>query len=283
MSTTQPALAPAWRVSLFGDFQETLRARWYQFYVAGFSTLIALFFFFGLAESNVLGYTGLGRILLTFIQISLVVMPLFVLVTTARTLVGDRESGVWEYVLTWPMGLRSYYWGKAAGRLLAIVVPMVSALLVAGLVEAARGREVPWAVVGYYAALLTSLVVCFLGIALLISVVANTQEFALGLALGIWFLAEALVDALLLGILLRQQLQPEALLGAAMLNPLQAFRMAAIALFDPGLTALGPISYTILDMLGRPGLFAWAIAWPLLLGLACAWLGVRIFTKNDVL
>lgn len=274
---------PSWRVSLSGDFRETLRARWYQLYVGGFAAVMAIFFFFGLAESQVLGYTGLGRTLLAFIQISLVVMPIFVLITTSRTLVGDRESGVWEYVLAWPIGLRSYYWGKAGGRMLAIVAPIVAVLLAAGVIEAVRGRDVPWAAVGYYAALLTALVTCFLGIALLISVLASTQEMALGVALGVWFLTEALVDALLLGVLLREQLGPGALVALALLNPLQAFRMAAIALFDPELTVLGPIAYTILQDFGRTGLYVWAVAWPLALGLGCAALGARIFTRHDIM
>jgi ABC-2 type transport system permease protein len=283
MSTMSRLAKPAWKVSLTGDFQETLHSRWYQVYVTGFAAVMALFFFFGLSESDVLGYTGLGRTLLTFIQISIVALPVFVLTTTARTLASDREAGVWEYVLALPISLRAYYWGKAAGRTLAIVAPLVAALFLAGAVEWLRGHDVPWAIVAYYAALLSSLVVCFLGIALLISVLAATQEMALGVALGFWFVTEALVDALLLGLLLREQLRPEALLGLAMLNPLQAFRMAAIALFDPDLTALGPIAYTILADIGRTGLFLWAIAWPVTLGLGCAWLGARFFTTKDIL
>jgi ABC-2 type transport system permease protein len=283
VSTSVLSASQPWRVSLAGDFFETLRARWYQAYVGGFAAVMAVFFFFGLAESAVLGYTGLGRTLLTFIQISLVVLPLFVLLTTARTLVSDRESGVWEYVLAWPISLRAYYWGKAGGRAIAVIAPIVIALFLAGGFEAFRGREVPWTIVAYYAALMVSLIVCFLGIALLISVLSSTQEIALGFALGLWFVTEALVDALLLGVLLREQIQPEVLLGAAMLNPLQAFRMAAIALFDPELIALGPIAYTILDEIGRGGLLVWAILWPMVLGLGCAWLGARFFTSRDIL
>lgn len=282
---TEPAssLKPEWRVSLASELRETLHARWYQAYAGGFAAVMAVFFFFGLAESQVLGYTGLGRMLLAFIQLSLVVMPVFVLITTARTFVGDREAGVWEYVLAWPIDLRAYYWGKALGRLLAITAPLIFALLAAGVIEALRGREVPWGVVVYYSALLVSLTVCFLGAALLISVLAATQEVALGVALGIWLVTEVLVDALLLGVLLREQLRPEALIGLALLNPLQAFRMAAIAIFDPDLTVLGPIAYTILEDFGRAGLFTWALVWPAALGLGCAWLGARRFAHHDVL
>lgn len=270
-------------VIFHSDLTEMLRARWYQLYVCAFAVLIGIFYAFGLADSSVMGFTGLGRILVTFIQIVIVIVPVFALITTARTLVHDREAGVWEYLLSWPLKRTSYYWGKALGRMTAIAVPLALAVFIAGVAQTLMGAEVPWPAVVWTVGFVTALAVCFVGFAILISVAAPSQELAIGLAFGIWLFVEALVDALLLGFLVKNQVPPEVALSLAMLNPVQAFRLASFVLFDPQLTVLGPISYTLLDMFGRTGLLVWALVWPTTLGIVSVVIGGRLFTKRDLL
>lgn len=279
VSRVLPAsLATMWRMEL----RETLRARWYQVYLVAFVALMGAFFAFGLAESSIMGFHGLGRLLLTFIQLVLLILPIFVLVTTARTLVGDRESGVWEYMLSLPVSFRGYFWGRMGGRGTAMIVPLVLALFGGAMVEVVRGNPVPWEVVVYYAVMVVSLTVCFLGIAMALSVVSVSQEMAVGVAFVIWLASEGLVDAVLLGLLIRQQIAAEWILGIAMLNPLQAFRTAAVVLLDPELKLLGPLSYTLHEELGRTGMLAWAIAWPVVVGLVSAGWGAWRFSSRDV-
>ncbi len=280
-------IAPRPRRSTLREFfslelRETLLARWFLLYCLGFALLMGLFFMFGLAESQVLGFHGLGRLLLTFIQASMVILPIFILITTARTLVGDRESGVWEYMLSLPVSLSGYYWGGFGGRLVAMATPLVMALWAGALYEQLRGGGVPWSMVVYYSGLTASMVVCFLGMAMLISILSATQESALGMAFGVWLSLEALVDGLLLGVMIRQMVQAEMVMTLALLNPVQAFRTAAIAVFDPELSILGPLSYALTDVLGRGGVLAWAIVWPLLLGLVCAATGFLVFRRSNV-
>lgn len=282
MSHLESSPPSTFRVFLRLELRETLLARWYQLYGAGFAGLLGLFFAFGLSESQIMGFQGLGRTLLTFLQVSLVILPLFVLITTARTLVSDRESGVWEYMLSFPLSLNGYYWGRFCGRGLAIAFPLVLALLVGGSIEQGRSGEAPWTIILAFSSVTVALTICFLGVGMLISMVSGTQESALGAAFGVWLLAEAIVDALLLGLMIEQRVAAELVMGLAMLNPLQAFRTASISLFEPELSLLGPLSYTLLDELGRLGLFAWALAWPTLLGLACALMGFSVFRRADI-
>ena len=62
------------------------------------------------------GFTGLSRLMLTYIQLSMAILPIFVLITTVRSLAaGDREAGVFEYLLALPVPLGAWYWGKLAG------------------------------------------------------------------------------------------------------------------------------------------------------------------------
>jgi len=119
--------------------------------------------------------------------------------------------------------------------------------------------------------------------ALLLSVFSRSQEMAIGLGFILWLLFEAMIDALLLGLMLKQRIIAELILGMAFLNPLQSFRMGAIGLFDPELTVLGPISYTIIEKVGLNNLLVWTVLWPCLLGLGLAYVGYLGFKKRDLL
>ena len=54
--------------------------------------IVALLFLFGLTESRVLGFIGLSRLLVTYIQLTMAILPIFVLITTVRSVAGDREA-----------------------------------------------------------------------------------------------------------------------------------------------------------------------------------------------
>lgn len=265
------------------EMKETFRAKWYQLYVLTVATMISIFFYFGLAESRALGFTGLGRLLLTLIQISIIVLPIFTMMTTVRTLVGDREAGVWEYNLSVPVKLSSFYWGKGLGRFLSLFLPLALGMFTAGIVTMIKGYPVPWLVIFLYTGFIGANLLFFTGIAFLLSVLSKTQEMALGLGFILWLAFEAMIDALLLGLLLKQRVLAEIILGVAFLNPLQSFRMAAIGLFDPELTVLGPIAYTIIEKIGLNNLLAWAILWPSIAGLGLLYLGYLFFKKKDLI
>lgn len=265
------------------EFKETLRAKWYQLYILSAAGLISLFFYLGLTESRVLGFIGLGRLLLTLIQICIIILPIFTLVTTVRTFVSDRETGVWEYNLSVPIKLSSFYWGRGIGRFLSLYLPLFAGILGGAIITLAKGYPVPWKVTLLYLSFIGANLLCFTGMALCLSVYSKTQEMALGLSFVLWMFFEALIDALLLGLMLKERIMSEVILAVAFLNPLQAFRMAAIALFDPELTILGPISYTIIEKIGLNNLIIWAVLWPALLGTAFAVLGFKRFKKNDLI
>lgn len=265
------------------EVKETLRARWYQFYILTVTLIISLFFYFGLIESRVMGFMGLSRMLLTLIQICIILLPIFAIITTVRTFVGDREAGIWEYNLSIPIKLSSFYWGRGLGRFISLFLPLLLGFGIVVLVSLIKGIAVPWSIVFIYIALIGSNLLCFTGIALCLSIYAKNQEMALGLGFIIWLVSEAFIDVLLLGLLLKQSISGNTVLGLAFLNPLQTFRMASIGLFDPELTVLGPIAYTIVEKIGLSNLMIWAITWPVLIGLFFAMLGYRRFYKKDLI
>ena len=208
------------------DIAESLRARWFLVYTVVFGSLVAVLFSFGLADSRVLGFTGLSRLLVTYIQLSMAILPLFVLITTVRSLAGDREAGVLEYMLSLPVSLGGWYWGRFIGRFAVVFLPVAGAMLAAAAYGAAKGAAVPWIELTIYTALLFSLAVCFLGIGFLISSLARSSDIAQGAAFSIWLTLLLFLDLILLGLMIRGQTPVGLIVGIAIANPLQAFRTA---------------------------------------------------------
>lgn len=264
------------------DIIESLRARWFQIYTLVFGGIVALLFLFGLTESRILGFIGLSRLLVTYIQLTMAIMPIFVLITTVRSVAGDREAGVFEYLLSLPVSLSGWFWGKILGRYIVIFSPVFLAMLGAVAWAAIQDIEVPWDIFSYYTALLAVMAACFLGIGMLISALARSTDMAQGAAFLVWLTLLLFLDLILLGIMIQGRIAPEVAVTIALANPLQVFRTAALALFDPQLIVLGPSAYVILDLFGASGYKIFALAYPLLIGTICATLGYQFFKRGDL-
>jgi len=264
------------------ELQESLQSRWFHFYGLVVIGLMLLLILTGVSESRVLGFTGLSRLLVTYIQITMAVLPLFIIVATARSIVGDREAGNLEYMLSFPVSLKSWFWGRFIARLILILAPVLVALAIAAIFGVIKGHEIPWRHVGLYSGLTAALAMCFLGLGFLLSSLARSTEVALGASLMIWLALVALLDLLLLSILIKAQFVPEFVIGIALANPLQSFRTASMILFDPQLILLGPASYVILDHFGVSGYVVWALFYPTALGLGFAAIGYWRFARSDL-
>jgi ABC-2 type transport system permease protein len=204
------------------------------------------------------------------------------LITTVRSVAGDREAGVFEYLLSLPVGLAAWFWGKILGRYLVIFAPVFLAMLAAVGIAMIKEIEIPWDMFGYYTALLAAMAACFLGLGMLISAIARSTDMAQGAAFLTWLTLLLFLDLILLGVMIQGRVAPEVAIGIALANPLQVFRTAALALFDPQLIVLGPAAYVILDTFGATGYKLFALAYPTALGLIAAGLGYFLFRRGDL-
>jgi ABC-2 type transport system permease protein len=244
--------------------------------------MIALFFIAGITESQVMGFSGLSRLLLMYIQITIVILPIFILITTVRSISGDRDSHILEYMLSFPISLKQYYWGKVIGRFVTVYIPVIFAMILAIVYGVIKGAEVPWSIFFLYTGLLFALSSAFLGIAFFISSFVKSSEVALGVAFFVWIFLLAFIDIALISLMMQERFSEELIITIAMLNPMEIFRVAAISLFDPELTVMGPVAYYILDSVSQTSFVILSIAYPVLIGLIFAYLGYRIFAKKDL-
>lgn len=264
------------------DVVESLRARWFLIYSLVFGGIVAMLFVFGLTESRVLGFIGLSRLLVTYIQLCMAILPIFVLITTVRSVAGDREAGVFEYLLSLPISLSAWFWGKLLGRYIVVFMPVFLAMLGASLWALVSSIEVPWFMFLYYTALLAVIAWCFLGIAMLISTLARSTDVAQGAAFVVWLAMLLFLDLILLGVMIQGHIAPELAVGIALANPLQVFRTAALMLFDPQLIVLGPAAYVITDTLGATGFMIYGVVYPFVIGTVCATAGYLMFRRGDL-
>ena len=265
------------------DIKESIRAKWFYIYSLVFGGLIALFFLTGVTQSVVMGFSGLSRLLLVYIQVTIVILPIFILITTVRSIAGDRESHVLEYMLSFPVSLKSYYWGKLLGRFVTVFFPVFVAMIIGVIWGIVKGAAVPWEMLILYSALLFALTWVFLGIAFFISTLVKSQDIALGTAFFVWILLLAFIDIVLIGVMMQSNVDEQVIIFSALANPLETFRIGAISLFDPELTVIGPTAYYILDIFGKNMFMLFSIVYPVLLGTLFSILGYKLFKKRDLL
>jgi ABC-2 type transport system permease protein len=210
------------------------------------------------------------------------ILPVFVLITTVRSVAGDREAGIFEYMLSLPVSLASWFWGKLLGRFFVVFLPVFIAMVAAVAWGAHKGAEIPWMQVIFYTGFLISLAGCFLGIGMLISTFARSADVATGAAFVVWLGLLLFMDLILLGTLIKHGVPSESVIAIALANPLQVFRTASMMLFDPQLVLLGPSAYVILDFFGKTGYILWALIYPLIVGLISAAAGYLLFRRGDL-
>ncbi len=264
------------------DLKESIRANWFIIYSLVFGGLIAIFFIAGITESQVMGFSGLSRLLLMYIQVTVIILPIFILVTTVRSISGDRDSHILEYMLSFPISLGQYYWGKVLGRFVTVFLPVFFAMVLAVIYGTFKEANVPWGIFFLYSGLIFAMSLAFLGIAFFISSIVKSSEMALGISFFIWIFLLAFIDIALIGMMLQNRINDGIIIAVALINPLEVFRVAAISLFDPELTVMGPVAFYILDTFQQEKFIALSILYPTLLGLLFAFLGFRIFVNKDL-
>ncbi len=206
------------------DFNSALRSRWFWVYLTITMLAIGALFATGISDSRVTGFTGLTRPLLIFIQGCNLVLPVFVLVSTVRTLVKEKENNIFEYVLSFPISLSEYYFAKFFSRFVILVIPLFAAMVASVLFCYFKSQIVPLELIIFYAALLFVTTFFYTATSFLISSLVRSQEAGLGISLFIWLLFVAFIDIALLGLLIKSMVPEETIYAIVLTNPIQVFK-----------------------------------------------------------
>jgi ABC-2 type transport system permease protein len=264
------------------DLAEVRRSRWITFCGAVYAVLAGVLVLVGMRESTLLGFTGVGRVLLAFSHALVLVLPLLALTATGQVVGRARDDGSLELLLAQPLTRSAWLLGVTATRLAVLVLPLVLVMLALAAGGQLAGQVVPWPFVGRVIAVSAALLWCFVGIGVAIAVLVRNQARAVTYVILTWALTVALLDAGLVGLMLTWRVDARAVFTLAALNPAQDARLAILASLEPDLGTLGPVGFYLTTRIGPTALAALGVLWPVVLG-TLSWLGaLRAFHRRDV-
>lgn len=246
------------------ELREAWRNRWFLLYAAVFTALALAMSWLSVHGELGVGFAGFGRTAASLVNLVVLIVPLMGLTLGAAAVAAERERGSLLYLLAQPVSQTEVVLGKFCGLASAMVASLLLGFGVAGVViarRAAAGDVVPFLAFLGLATLVASAAVA---VGLLVSTLADRAAVAGGIALFLWLAAILLGDLGLMGTSLVLQIDVERLLAAALLNPLQEFKLAAMLVLRGGLEVLGPAGLFAVRSYGAallPGLVGALLLW----------------------
>jgi Cu-processing system permease protein len=256
------------------ELRETVRSRWFWLWTVAFAALAAILVTVALPGSEVDGYSGFGRTSASLVTLVQLIIPLMGLTLGALSIAGPRESGALRFLLSHPVSRTEAFFGTYLGLGAALAAATAAGFGVAGLITVAGGVPADTGAFLWIALLSWLLALAMLGAGMLISTLTRTAGAALGGAVFVWLILVFVGDLGLMGTAAATRMPVNVLFGAALLNPIEAFRLAALTTFAGSLDVLGPAGTYAMDTLGDallPVLLAVLTAW-VIAPLAVAWL-----------
>lgn len=264
------------------DLAAIRRSRWLWFCLIAYALLAVVLVTASSRESIVLGFTGSGRVLLSFSHALVLILPLIALTATAPVIQRAREDGSLELLLSQPLAPSSWFVATFAVRYLALVVPLALALVGIGLWgQLAYGDPIPWAFLVRALAISAALLFAFCGIGACISAYVRDPARVITYLVIAWALGVALLDFGVIGMLLRWRVNAQVVFGVAIANPVEAARLALLSHLQPDLATYGPVGLYLAQRVGTASLFVIGVAWPVCVGLVTGLVAFRKFRRSD--
>ncbi len=255
------------------DLRDALASRWFILYTIAFAGLGLCVAYVSAGAS---GLSGFGRTSAGLINLVLLVVPLMGLTAGAGAVAGDRERGMLAYLLAQPISRFEYI----TGRYVALAVALAMSISIGfGISAAAMAmKNATTEIAGYLllVGLTVALAMAMLSVGMLISVLVRRTAVATGAAVFVWLVLVFGTDLGIMAGTLSLSLSIESLLGIALANPLQVFKMASLQFVDASLDVLGPAGLYAQTEYARslPWIFASVLLAWIVLPLASAWVAM---------
>ncbi|GAB3406702.1 ABC transporter permease [Massilia agilis] len=250
------------------EFRDRLRNRWVLAVALVLALLALAIAYAGSAQQGQVGFRGIEVTVASLTSLAVYLVPLIALMLGYDAIVGERERGSLDLLVSMPITRFEILLGKFAGLSAALACATAGGLVLAALPLAPHfsGHDA-WHYVGF-AASSVLMGMAFLSMAMLVSVLSRDRIRASGAAIGLWFLFVLAFDLGLTGALVASNgALGSGVFGALlMLNPADVFRMLNI--FGSG---------DVQDMYGLATAVPGVLTSPLLLvGAMAAWIGVPL-------
>lgn len=212
------------------EFRDRIRNRWV-IAVAVIFTLFALAIaYFGSAQQGEVGVRSIEVTIASLVSLVIYLIPLIALILGYDSIVGERERGSLDLLMSMPITRLELLLGKFLGLSTALTSSTLAGFGLVGLLLAYQiDSSVAYHFGGFMlSAILLGLV--FLSLAVMVSVMAKDRARASGAAIAVWFFFVLVYDLTLLGLLVLsggsfgEEFFPLLLL----LNPADIFRILNI-------------------------------------------------------
>ena len=232
------------------ELGEAARSKWFWLWAGAFGVLAASLAAVALPGSQVAGYGSFGRTAASLVALVQIIVPLMGLTLGAQSLAGQRESGSLRFLLSHPVSRTEAFWGTYLGLALALLATAAIGFGAAGIVTVLRAGGAQAGAYVYIAGLSWLLAISMLGVGMLISTFTRRASAALGISVFAWLVLTFLGDLGVMGTSIATRLPLGALFATALLNPVEAFRLASLTVFSGTLDVLGPAGTYAVDRLG---------------------------------
>ncbi|HKO22194.1 MAG TPA: ABC transporter permease subunit [Candidatus Eisenbacteria bacterium] len=274
--------APMHRIAVIAreEYRRTIESRWLFLFSILFALVVLALSFFGLAQSQEVGFQGFARVTLSLLNLSLFLVPLAALLLGVTSLSGGAES--LSLLLAQPVARGEVLAGKFLGLGAALTVAQAVGFGGGGLVVAwnAGAAQAP----AFLVLTLLSIALGWLSVsaALLVAAIWPDRLKAMSAALTLWLLMVVAYDLVILGAtaLLHGAPLQAVLLPALLVNPVDLVRVLTTLAVGSG-ALLGPTSAVLVGFFGTAGGAALGLAVLLVETVAPLWMAGRIIHARD--
>ena len=183
------------------EFWDRIRNRWVLAVALVFTAFALVIAYFGAAQQGAVGFRSIELTIASLVSLVIYLIPLIALVLGFDAIVGERERGSLDLLLSMPITRLELILGKYFGLSAALAFSTVAGF---GLVGVLLSAQLDTNALFHYAGFMFSSVLlgmAFLSLAVMISVFASDRTRASGLAIAMWFFFVLVFDLLLLGAL----------------------------------------------------------------------------------
>lgn len=248
------------------EFRDRLRSRWVLAVAVVLAVFALVIAYFGAAQQGAVGFKGIELTIASLTSLVIYLVPLIALILGYDAVIGERERGSLDLLLSLPLTKLELLLGKYLGLAAALAFSTVAGFGLVGVVLS-YGIGLT-GLLDYAGFILSTLLMglAFLSFALLLSVLATSKVVASGAAIALWFFYVLVYDLILLGMLVVTEGQYVGGLFPILLllNPADIFRILNIFSLEEvkslyGLATVFPATLASPWLLGGAMLF-WILA-----------------------
>lgn len=216
------------------EFSDRIRNRWVLAVALVFTVFSLAIAYFGGAQQGTVGLRSLEFTIASLVSLVIYLIPLIALLLGFDAVVGERERGSLELLLTLPITRLELLLGKYLGLAAAMTLSTVAGFGVVAVLLWDRFSGPALLHYGGFVASSVLLGLAFLSLAVLVSVLARDRARASGMAIAVWFFFVLVFDLIVLGTLVATggSWGGAAVAWSLLLNPADVFRILNVFSMD---------------------------------------------------